>query len=100
MCRFVKQPSLTRNECTHHLVSASSSSSLPKTCCRACLPRCASLRPCRHRAVCRFGHSNLRDLRVLKEGWVSASRLLCALWPVAIVVSCSVAGYSVWLAAL
>ena len=29
-----------------------------------------------HRAACRFGHSSLRDLRVLKEGWVS-SRLLC-----------------------
>ena len=64
-------------------VSASSSSSLPRTCAadsfisaqlnwpaavvRAC--------PCRHRAACRFGHSSLRDLRVLKAGWVS-SRLL------------------------
>ena len=28
------------------------------------------------RAACRFGHSSLRDLRVLKEGWDS-SRLLC-----------------------
>lgn len=37
----------------------------------------APLRPCRHRAACRFGHSSLRDLRVLKEGWVS-SRLLCS----------------------
>ena len=65
-------------------VSASSSSSLPKTCAAdsfisahgRLLPcALAPLRPCGHRAACRFGHSSLRDLRVLKEGWVS-SRLL------------------------
>ena len=31
-----------------------------------------ALAPCRHRAACRLGYSRRRDLRVLKEGWVSS----------------------------
>jgi len=66
-------------------------------CCRARLPRCA---PARHRAACRFGHSSLRDLRVLKEGWVSSrllcGQLLCSRYVAGCsVASCSVAGCSV-----
>ena len=64
-------------------VSASSSSSLPRTCaadsfisaqlnCRARLPRCA---PAGTEPPVASAHSSLRDLRVLKAGWVS-SRLL------------------------
>ena len=76
-------------------VVSASSSSLPNTCAadsfisaqlnwpaavvRAWMPRCAPA-ACRHRAACpcgfAFGHSSLRDLRVLKEGRVSG-RLLC-----------------------
>ena len=66
-------------------------------CCRARLPRCA---PARHRAACRIGHSSLRDLRVLKEGWVSSrllcGQLLCSRYVAGCsVASCSVAGCSV-----
>ena len=61
----------------------------------------APLRPCTGtRAACRFGHSSLRDLRVLKEGWVSSrllcGQLLCSRYVAGCsVASCSVAGCSV-----
>ena len=70
-------------------VVSASSSSLPKNCAAdsfisaqlnwpAAVARACPAAPLhRHRAACRFGHSSLRDLRVLKEGWVS-SRLLCS----------------------
>ena len=66
------------------VVSASSSSSLPKTCAAdsfisaqlnwpAAVARACPAAPLhRHRAACRFGHSSLRDLRVLKEGRLAA----------------------------
>ena len=93
-------------------VSASSSSSLPKNCaadsfipaqlnCPAAVVRACPAAPLhRDRAACRFSHSSLRDLRVLKEGWVS-SRLLCGQLLCSRYVagcsgaSCSVAGCSV-----
>ena len=43
---------------------------------KPCRLLACALAPCRHRAACRLGYSRRRDLRVLKEGWVS-SRLLC-----------------------
>ena len=61
-------------------VVSASSSSLPKNCaadsfisaqlnCPAAVARACPAAPLhRHRAACRFGHSSLRDLRVLKEG--------------------------------
>ena len=66
------------------VVSASSSSSLPKTCAAdsfvsaqlnwpaAVVRACPAAPLHRHRAACRFGHSSLRDLRVLKEGRLAA----------------------------
>ena len=66
------------------VVSASSSSSLQKTCAAdsfisaqlnwpaAVVRACPAAPLHRHRAACRFGHSSLRDLRVLKEGRLAA----------------------------